>query len=217
MKADFAHVDAWIFDMDNTLYDANPHVFVVMKKLMQDYMTRHLGIAPADAMDLRDGLWHRHGSTLRGLMNEYDIDPHHFLRATHDIDLAPVPRCDTVRDRLSRLPGRKIVYTNSTRPFAEKMLAHLGLDAHFDGLFAIEDADFQPKPLAAPYSVFLEKYGVDPLRACMFEDSAPNLRTARDLGVTTVWICGGGEEIAALAHVQHRAETLKDWLVNHIP
>lgn len=209
-------VNTWIFDMDNTLYNADTHVFVEMKRLMMKYMERHLGLDAAAANALRDRLWHRHGSTLRGLMSEYDIDPHQFLRETHGIDVTPVPPCPVLREKIAQLPGRKIVYTNSTQPFARKMIAHLGLDALFEDIHAIEDADFLPKPNPVSYDAFVKRYSVDSGTTCMFEDSEQNLKPAHALGWSTVWICGGGEESAELPYVQHRAATLKDWLVQHV-
>lgn len=214
MHEDFAHVDTWLFDMDNTLYDANAHVFVIMRHLMMQYMTEKFSVSPDEAATLRDGLWRRHGTTLRGLMNEHQVDPHDFLRRTHDIDVTPVQRCEALIKGIARLPGRKYIYTNSTHHFAEKIAARLGIDTLLDGIFAIEDAEFSSKPMPESYEKLVVRNAIAPGAACMFEDSERNLKPARDLGMTTVWVCPG-EEQAAPAYVQHITPSLKDWLGHH--
>jgi putative hydrolase of the HAD superfamily len=211
----FGHIDAWVFDMDNTLYDAETHVFVEISARMSKFVARYLGIPETEANAVRKNFYQKYGTTLRGLMTEHGMKPEPFLAEVHDIDLSSVPRCEIVREYLSRLPGRKFVFTNSSRAFAAKMTAHLGIAHHFEGIFAIEDAEYAPKPLPATYRAFLEKHKVAPKTACMFEDMEINLRPAHDFGMTTVWL-HGKNEAASHPHVHHKAPALSDWLREHL-
>jgi putative hydrolase of the HAD superfamily len=206
---DFSHIDTWVFDLDGTLYDAVPHVFPTHETAISDYVEKLLGVPRVQAQAVRDGYYKKYGTTLRGLMTEHNIDPHHFMEATHRIDISPVPQCGVTRAKLPLLPGRKIIFTNAPRFWADRMLTQIGLDRHFGEIFSIEDAAFVPKPNPATYSAFLARFGVDPGKACMFEDLAVNLKPARDLGMTTVWIHRDNSEDHG--HVQHKARTLADW------
>ncbi len=87
---------------------------------------------------------------------------------------------------------------------------------HFEDIFTIEDAGFWPKPHAPTYDVFLQKHGINPKTACMFEDMAINLKPAHDLGMTTVWLHAGRDAEVALPHVHHRSDTLARWLENTV-
>ena len=49
-------------------------------------------------------------------------------------------------------------------------------------------AELEPKPAAQTYHRFLQRHGVDPLRAAMFEDLARNLAVPHQLGMTTVLV-----------------------------
>lgn len=215
---DLSHIDSWVFDLDNTLYDAEAHVFVEVGARMTDFVARHLDLPRAEADAKRKHFFRTYGTTLRGMMSEHGISPDDFLAHVHDIDITQVPRCAITQEYLSHLPGKKFVFTNAPRRFAEQMVSHLGLAHHFEGLFAIEDAAYWPKPHVDTYHVFLKKHGVDPSRACMFEDMEVNLRPAHALGMRTVWFHGasGAAPDTGHPHIHHKAEKLSDWLVKHV-
>jgi putative hydrolase of the HAD superfamily len=210
----FRHIDTWVFDLDNTLYDAETGVFERIGERMTLYVADLLGLPLQEAGVLRKGYWEKYGTTLHGLMKEHKIDPDSFLAHAHDIDISDVPQCTITKEYLAHLPGKKIVFTNSSREFAARMTKHLGLDHHFDSVFTIEDTGFMPKPFAAPYHTVITQGRFDPKAACMFEDMEINLKTAADLGMTTVWLHGKDKEAAVreLSHVHHRSEKLSDWL-----
>ncbi len=143
-------------------------------------------------------------------MTEHGVDPHDYMIQTHAIDLSPVPPCPLTQKGLSLLPGRKVIYTNAPRHWAEKMTKHLGIFDQFDGVFAIEDADYLPKPASDAFDIFLKQQRVDPKTACMFEDMEENLKTAHDTGMTTVWLHRQNENTAH-PHVHHSHRVLTDW------
>jgi putative hydrolase of the HAD superfamily len=39
----------------------------------------------------------------------------------------------------------------------------------------------------------LDRFGMDPTRAAMVEDMAQNLKPAKELGMTTIWVDNGSE------------------------
>jgi putative hydrolase of the HAD superfamily len=215
---DLSHIDSWVFDLDNTLYDAEAHVFVEVGARMTDFVASHLNLPRAEADIKRKHFFRTYGTTLRGMMSEHGISPDDFLAHVHDIDITQVPRCAVTQEYLARLPGKRFVFTNAPRNFATAMLTHLGLAHHFEGVFAIEDADYWPKPRIDTYHSFLKKHGVDPKRACMFEDMEVNLRPAHDLGMRTVWFHGpsGAPPDTDHPHIHHKAEKLSDWLVKNV-
>ena len=218
MRKDLSHIDSWVFDLDNTLYDAESHVFVEVGARMTDFVAGHLKIPRDEADKIRRHFFRTYGTTLRGMMTEHGIEPDYFLKHVHDIDLTKVPQCDITKEYLAHLPGKRLVFTNAPRGFAEAMTTQLGIRQYFDDIFAIEDAAYWPKPHLDTYHVFLKKHGVEPKRACMFEDMEVNLRPAHDLGMTTVWFHGKNVKPEDLnhPHTHHKAEKLSDWLVKNV-
>ncbi|MBI3440848.1 MAG: pyrimidine 5'-nucleotidase [Proteobacteria bacterium] len=210
----FRHINTWVFDLDNTLYDAETGVFARVGDRMTNFIVEILKISPEEANALRKEYWKKYGTSMRGLMVEHKIDPYHFLDRVHDVDITDVPQCPITKEYLDRLPGKKIIFTNAPRPFATRMTKHLGIDHHFDHVFTIEDADFLPKPNVDTYHTVIKKFNFEPKHACMFEDTAVNLKPASDLGMTTVWFHGKNQssEEHHHPHIHHKAGKLADWL-----
>lgn len=183
----------WLFDLDNTLHDATPHIFPHINRSMRLYIERHLGVDAAEATRIRQHYWLRYGATLLGLMRNHGTDPQHFLRETHQFpDLKRMIHFDkALLHVLRRLPGRKIVFSNAPRHYAEAVLDITGLERHFDAVYAVENLRFQPKPMPSGFRALLKAERLDPLRCIMVEDSLDNLITAKKLGMRTVWVSTG--------------------------
>ncbi len=180
----------WIFDLDNTLHDADPHIFPHINRSMTEYVATLLGVDEGDANMLREQYWRRYGATLLGLIRHHGVDPHHFLRETHrfpDIGPMVVGRRE-LRHVLRRLPGRKIVFSNAPERYAEAVLRTLGIRDLFDDVFSIERTRFRPKPQAHGFLQLLHEHRLRASRCIMVEDSLENLHTARRLGMKTVWV-----------------------------
>ncbi|MDP2707510.1 MAG: haloacid dehalogenase, partial [Burkholderiales bacterium] len=129
----------WVFDLDNTLHNASPHIFPHISRAMTAYLQTHLGLNEAEAGALRRHYWQRYGATLIGLMRHHATDPQHFLRATHHFPEleSMVVRQPALRATLTRLPGRKLVFSNSPVHYALAVLGALGIADLFDDVFSI--------------------------------------------------------------------------------
>lgn len=183
----------WLFDLDNTLHDANPHIFPHINRAMRDYIARHLGVNETEATRLRQHYWDRYGATLLGLMRHHAVDPVHFLSETHRFGDLPGLLCfsPTVRAAIRRLPGQKFIFSNAPRQYTLAILRLTGLMPHFDGVYAVEDTAYQPKPLPGGFLRLLSLEGLQPRQCIMVEDSLINLQRAKRLGMTTVWVSAG--------------------------
>ena len=180
----------WIFDLDNTLHDARPHIFPHIDRSMTQYVARLLDLGEEDASELRDTYWKRYGATLIGLIRHHRVDPAHFLRETHhfpELERMVVGRRE-LRSVLRRLPGRKVVFSNAPGHYARAVLQALGVHDLFDDVFSIERTRFRPKPDAHGFRRLMHAHRLVPSRCIMVEDSLENLRTAKRLGMKTVWV-----------------------------
>ena len=183
----------WIFDLDNTLHDATPHIFPHINRSMTAYLQQHLELDEKEASALRVHYWLRYGATLSGMMRHHGTRPEHFLWHTHQFPDLPrmVLREPRLRHTLKKLPGMKLVFSNAPLHYARAVLELLNIDGLFDGVFAIEQARFQPKPKLAGFLRLLRKHSLNPARCVMVEDSAENLLAARRLGMHTIMVGGG--------------------------
>ncbi|MFB2595982.1 pyrimidine 5'-nucleotidase [Paracoccus sp. p4-l81] len=213
-----ADVTTWIFDLDNTLYPPEARLFDQIERRMTDWVTRHLGLAEAEASHLRDDYWRNHGTTLAGLMADHAIDPLPFLAYVHDIDFGVLRPDPGLAQAIRALPGRKIVQTNADAEYAGKVLAMRGLDM-FEAIYGVAEVDFHPKPDPRAYHAVLSAHGIDPTRAAFFEDDPRNLIVPHELGMATVLVGAGrhGPDVLAAghahgAHVHHRTDDLAAFL-----
>ncbi len=181
---------------------------------MKAFIGELLGLDPDSAFKLQKAYYHEHGTTLRGLMLNHDVDPDAFLEFVHDIDHSVLDRDQMLNEVLHRLPGRKLVHTNGSERHAIEVLNALGIRAHFEAIFDVAAGAYVPKPDPESYHRFLASHTFEPTTAIMFEDSVKNLKPAADLGMTTVLVHHESiaEESPWPAHCHFTTPDLKAWL-----
>ena len=215
MKPDFAHIESWIFDLDNSLYPASSNLFELIDIRMGEYIQRLLGVDAAEARRVQKSYFHAHGTTLAGLMASHGVAPGEFLDFVHDIDLARLSADPALVAALDRLPGRKFVFTNASEDYARRVLERLGLANAFDGMHDIHAMAYVPKPDPSAYAAICDRHGIDPACALFADDMARNLKPAKALGMTTLWVDNGSEQAEGVAgpdFVDYRTADIAGWL-----
>jgi putative hydrolase of the HAD superfamily len=215
----FDHIDTWVFDLDNTLYPASCRLFDQIDVKMGEFVSKLMNVSYADAKAMQKQLYYKHGTTLRGLMEEHGLKPEGFLDYVHNIDYSPVTADAALAEELTKLPGRKLVFTAGTVAHATRAMDRLGVTHLFDDVFDIIHADYVPKPQRPPYESFVKKHGVNPKRAAMFEDIARNLEVPHDMGMVTVLVthddnydAGRLNDMTNGEHIHHTTEDLSHFL-----
>jgi putative hydrolase of the HAD superfamily len=217
MDPRFAHIRDWIFDLDNTLYPAETRLFDLIDQRMSAYVQRLLDCDPVEARRVQKQYFREHGTTLAGLMQHHGVDPHHFLDDVHAIELDRVAPNQGLARALERLPGRRFVFTNGNESYATRVLKAIGIGDHFHGLVDIHACVYLPKPDAHGFQLLVERFAIDPARAVLVEDMAKNLRPAKALGMTTVWVNNGsehGDHLADPDAIDHEIGDVGDWLTD---
>ncbi|RIA35500.1 putative hydrolase of the HAD superfamily [Hephaestia caeni] len=214
MRADLAHIDTWIFDLDNTLYPASTNLFARIDERIGAYVARLFDCDPIEARRIQKDYFHRHGTTLAGLMAEHDVDPIDYLDDVHDIALDQLERDAPLVAGIAALPGRKLVFTNADAPYARRVLARLGLDDSFEALFDLRATNYTPKPHPDAYAGLCAAYDLDPARCLFADDMARNLAPAKAIGMTTVWVDNGSEQGIGedRSFVDHKVADIAAWL-----
>jgi len=222
----FFHIDAWVFDLDNTLYPHDANLWPQIDSRITSYVSSMFGIDGLSARALQKYWYTRYGTTLKALMDEHGINAREFLTMAHDIDRSSLLPNLPLGAAIAALPGRKLVLTNGDCDHARKTMQQLGISEHFEDVFGIEEAEFTPKPDLRTYEKFLTRHNVDPTRAAMFEDLEKNLRAPHSLGMTTVLITPAGadphreawekEQLTSAPHIDWSTSDLASFLVGAI-
>jgi len=184
----------WLFDLDNTLHDASHASFRELHVAMGEYVAAHLDVDDEEAGRLRERYWLRYGATLLGLVRHHGVRAAHFLEETHRLPGLEQRLRTSAHDRaaLARLPGRKLIVTNAPRAYALRVLKTLRLLRHVDGVVTIEDMAMfgvlRPKPDARMLRRIAARLAVPPERCVLVEDTLAHLKSARSVGMRTVWM-----------------------------
>ena len=144
--ADFTHVEHFVFDLDNTLYPADTHLFSQIDQRMTAFIARELALPQDKARHLQKHYYAVHGTTLRGLMQEHGISPQDFMSYVHDIDLSALQENEALKSAIGTLPGKRFIFTNGSVRHAENVAGKIGILDLFDGIFDVSHADYLPKP-----------------------------------------------------------------------
>lgn len=205
----FSHVRSWVFDLDNTLYPPKAQLFAQIEVKMTDWVMQALSVDRAEADRLRKHYWATYGTTLAGLMQEHGVDPGPYLTHVHDIKLDHLERDEALAANIRALPGTRIVYTNGSAPYAERVLEARGLSGLFDAVYGVEHAGFRPKPERAAFERVFAQAGIDPAAGAMFEDDSRNLAAPHEMGMRTVHVAPAPEPAR---HIHHYTDDLCGFL-----
>jgi putative hydrolase of the HAD superfamily len=96
-----------------------------------------------------------------------------------------------------------------------KVLDRLGLGESFEAIHDIHSTDYRPKPDPLAYHGLCDAYDLDPNESLFVEDMARNLKPAKAIGMTTVWIDNGSEqppEDADRSFIDYIITDLGQWL-----
>ncbi|MGI9463074.1 MAG: pyrimidine 5'-nucleotidase, partial [Aestuariivirgaceae bacterium] len=101
--SNFAHVETWVFDLDNTLYQARHRLFDQIDEKMGSFIADKFSIDRVEARRMQKDYFFRYGTTLRGLMSEHNVHPDDFLSFVHDIDHSVLPVDEILVSALDKL------------------------------------------------------------------------------------------------------------------
>ena len=188
LSSKLKNITTWIFDLDNTLYSSSTGIFNQIDLKMKEFISMKLKISGDDSFKLQKKYYKKYGTTLYGLMRNYNIDPDEFCNYVHNVNFNLLSKSKMLKDRLQSLPGEKIIYTNANYTYAEKVLNKLGIKEVFLDIFDIKKTDYVPKPMKRSLNQLIKKYKLDPVKTVYFEDLKKNLKYSSSIGFTTVHI-----------------------------
>jgi pyrimidine 5'-nucleotidase len=176
------------FDLDETLYESSSGIWLAIRERISLYMHNRIHLDWEVIPSLRAQLFQTYGTTLRGLVALYDIEPQEYLDFVHDIPVGEFIKPDPeLNALLQAYPQRKLVFTNADNAHAHRVLQALGIQDVFEKVIDIQDIDPHCKPMREAFDQAIKLAGNPDPRACvMLDDSQANLATAGAMGFTTI-------------------------------
>jgi len=212
---ELSKIKYWLFDLDNTLYSGQTKVFDQVDKKMSFFISKKLDVSLEKAKKIQKEYFHKYSTTLSGMIKHHKIDADEFLEFVHDVDLSFLKQDKDLENEISKIEGKKIIFTNGSKAHAENVTKKIGIDRLFDGVFDIVESNFIPKPSMQAYKKLIQKYKIEPQYCILVEDIARNLKPAHELGMKTVWIKNDepwAAEFSGENFINYRTENLTNFL-----
>ena len=96
---------------------------------MRKFIAEHFKIELDEAFKLQKRYFREYGTTLNGLMQVHGMAPEPFLDYVHDIDVSVIEPSPALDQALTKLAGRKMIYTNGSFAHAERITNRLMLSS----------------------------------------------------------------------------------------
>ncbi|KAI3842837.1 hypothetical protein MKW92_037979 [Papaver armeniacum] len=195
--------DCLLFDLDDTLYSSNTGIGAALKTNIDDFLVEKFGYSSEKASSLRIELFKTHGSTLAGLRAlGYDIDADDYHSYVHGkLPYELIKQDIQLRDLIRSIPQRKLIFTNSDRNHAVKVLEKLGLEGCFEQIICFEsinpnltksnDPGAYPvclKPSIDAMKIAIDIANIDPRRTLFLDDNVHNIASGKSAGLRTVLV-----------------------------
>lgn len=179
----------WLFDLDNTLHDADAGIFESINRQMTRFISNKLNVPLTEASLIRAEYWVTYGATLEGLVRHHNIDASEFLTACHSLpEITPLISAEPkLRINLNRLLGSKAVFSNGPAFYVAHILDNLQITDCFEAIFGTDSLGMKLKPQPSAFHLVCEKLNTLPERCIFVDDSLANLKTAKELDMTTIW------------------------------
>lgn len=180
----------FLFDLDNTLYTPERGILRIIDSRIRQFVKDNYGFKSEEQIyEQRKRYYKAYGSTMLGLMKDYNLDPICYLEYIHDIDEKLLPTLDEkLYEILSEIDGKIILLTNSYKKYAIIVLKNLGVIDLFDDYYDITDMKYLNKSHIKVYQEFLKKSGFRAKNCIMHDDVWDFLKIPQQLGMTTVLV-----------------------------
>jgi putative hydrolase of the HAD superfamily len=201
---DFSPINCLIFDLDDTLYPLKTGIAPAVKKNIDDFLVEKFGFSESKASSLRVELFKTYGSTLAGLRAlGYDVHPDEYHSVVHGrLPYSSIQPNRKLRNLLNKIKQRKIIFTNSDRTHAMKVLEKLGLEDCFEEMICFETMnpnlfgattrpDEHPvvlKPSLTAMDICIRVANVDPHRTVFLDDNIHNITAGKNVGLRTILV-----------------------------
>ncbi|KAH9908709.1 pyrimidine 5'-nucleotidase [Xylariomycetidae sp. FL2044] len=209
------------FDIDNCLYPRSSKVYDLMKDLIDEYFSKHLGLPEDEAVRLHHDYYKNYGLAIEGLVRHHQIDPLEYNAKVDDAlplegIIRPDPALQKLLGDLDTAKVRPWLLTNAYVNHARRVVRLLDIEDRFEGLTYCDYSDLPIicKPHRDMFAKAMREAGVQRMEDCYFvDDSYLNCVGAQQLGWTTAHLVEEGlpvpEKPASQYQIRH-LEELRD-------
>jgi len=179
-----------LVDVDRTLYPFECQVWDAIGERIHLFIQQQLSMSHEQASALRISLREKYPTTLQGLHREYGVDQDAYLQFVHDVDLTTlIPPNPDLSPILGSLPQRKVIFTNSTRFHANRVMDFLSIRPYFDDVIDVTMIEPYTKFEKEAFPIALELLGnPSPQECVMIDDEDAIINNAASAGIRGILV-----------------------------
>lgn len=202
---------AIFFDCDDCLYFDGWRLASKLTAKIEEWCTSKKNLPQGEAYRL----YKKHGTALRGLLNEGHMDDcaeeiDKYLQDVHDIPI-DLPHDSELRGMLLRMNPSvpKYIFTASVREHAERCLAALGIADLFVDIIDVKSCRLATKHSTAAFEAAMDIADVqDPETVLFLDDSVKNIAVGRSLGMRSILVGRVGRDDGRPVSSEHAEQEI---------
>lgn len=202
-----------VLDCDNTLYPASKGIMAINDRRINLFIREHFGLSEEETTRLRLSYLATYGTTLRGLMENFGVNPDEYLDFVHDYSLEGIlERNERLSKFLEGISTPAIILTSANRKHAERVADVLGILPYIDDIYDLKRTAYRGKPDAYAYEVVVNDFPNE--RIIFVDDRLLNFPPAKKYQMLTVLVNENNQpnpegELVTAAVFAKEAEALK--------
>lgn len=211
---------AIIFDLDNTLYDAEQYYKGAFRRIAE-YLSKKCNFSKKEIYKTLENLWREKTSMYPYLFDDLldFLDLKNDLRNVikifndYDVELKPYPDVIPTLKELKRRNYKLGILTDGDVERQKRKIKLLGLDMFFDVIIFTEELG-NPKPSEIPFQEAINKLKVNPQKSFYVGDNPLiDFEGAKKVGMRTVRILRGEfMKIPKNGYIDYEVEEIKELL-----
>lgn len=197
-----------LWDLDNTLYRVNEAIYNAFDTgIAHAVRAAGVDLELDEAVKISRRSFLETGYSGHVFIEQYGLDRDKLHFDAHSfINEKLIEACSETRQLFEEVTLDHVLVTHGSGLWAQKVLAHLGLDHHFPAgrMLALEDYDFQRKSESRrAFEIALERSGRQAEETLFVEDTLDNLRIPHEMGMGTALIHHGAppEQLPPFVHI----------------
>lgn len=192
-----------LVDVDRTLYPFECQVWDAIGERIHLFIQQQLDMSLEQASALRVSLRKKYPTTLQGLNREYGVEQNAYLQFVHDVDLNTlIPPNPDLASIFASLPQRKVIFTNSTRYHANRVMDFFSIRSYFDDVIDVTMIEPYTKFEKEAFPIALGLLGnPSPQECVMIDDEYSIITNAASAGMWGILVNQEPQETGS-HHVQ---------------
>jgi pyrimidine 5'-nucleotidase len=218
MTNKLSHINAVIWDLDDTLYSVTPALQQSMRESVARTMVKMgYDISYEDALALAVESQNKYRLTVKMLVDKFNIDKRDLHLPFHaEMDHTVTNPCPDLPAAFAAVPHVKhVLMTHASRDWAMRMLPHLGIADFFEphAVLGLEDMNYNHKHESDYVTkACLDILGTNAKNTAFAEDRDWNLTIPHAMGLTTILIDHPSQPKDLPKHVDYRYARAADFL-----